>query len=500
MATYYISPHGSNSNNGLGPDPGHASNKPWLTIAKALGTVGMSSGDTAYVAPGVYRENLSPTLTNPTAETKIVGDYTNAQGFKDGSGNFIAGGVIRLSGYTTNDKTTPSATTLLALSGIDFLTFENFVLNPAPGANMVTTVGGSTNITFRNFVITPHLGAQQLFNITGIVDTALNWLFENGVICRTSANGISISLPTSTVADYDANVQFRNILVYGGNGGFVAVTASGANAFKGGGVDLWNITQIGGVSPCLATNSANVSTSIPCTIYNCFAYMQGGTFVEANTSGQILEDYNLIQATTARSNVSAGSNSVANTSHAYLFDSLASWLFGMQPRPMYAPTLDSPLLGFGNQASGPTTDILGRPRPSGPSPTWSNVLNAIGCFERGNTAVKETSTVRTGSNAIKILGPGVHDFDVPVDAVSTTLGVYTRFNSSYTGTKPQLKVLNGIESGVSDATDTATGSADTWEELSLNFTPTRSGVVTVRFQSNSTAAAGATFWDDFSVT
>jgi hypothetical protein len=47
MATYYVSNSGgSDSNNGLGPDASDATNKPWLTIGKALGASGISSGDT----------------------------------------------------------------------------------------------------------------------------------------------------------------------------------------------------------------------------------------------------------------------------------------------------------------------------------------------------------------------------------------------------------------------------------------------------------------------
>jgi hypothetical protein len=61
-----------------------------------------------------------------------------------------------------------------------------------------------------------------------------------------------------------------------------------------------------------------------------------------------------------------------------------------------------------------------------------------------------------------------------------------------------MKVLNGEEIGVSEATATMTAAVDTWEQLSLNFTPTAKGVVTVRFISRSAAGNGKAFFDDFS--
>ena len=50
MATYYVRTDGSDSNTGTGPGPGQA----WLTVGKAVSATGMSSGDTVYIAPGVY--------------------------------------------------------------------------------------------------------------------------------------------------------------------------------------------------------------------------------------------------------------------------------------------------------------------------------------------------------------------------------------------------------------------------------------------------------------
>jgi hypothetical protein len=63
-----------------------------------------------------------------------------------------------------------------------------------------------------------------------------------------------------------------------------------------------------------------------------------------------------------------------------------------------------------------------------------------------------------------------------------------------------MQVLNGTEAGMADATDTATGSSGAWEQLSLNFTPTSAGIVTIRLLSSDTNGGGKMFADDFEVT
>jgi hypothetical protein len=131
----------------------------------------------------------------------------------------------------------------------------------------------------------------------------------------------------------------------------------------------------------------------------------------------------------------------------------------------------------------------------------SGKLAAVGAYERHNVWTQETTTVRTGGSALVCVGPGAHDFDVAVDATSTTVSVYLRYDSTHgTTNKPQFLLVNGDECGVSDATATMTSAADTWEQLSHTFTPARTGIVTVRLVSRSAAGNGKAFADDFSVT
>ncbi len=121
-----------------------------------------------------------------------------------------------------------------------------------------------------------------------------------------------------------------------------------------------------------------------------------------------------------------------------------------------------------------------------------------GAVEARTRPAQETTTTRTGSNAVVLEGAGYHDFLVPVKAQSTTVTVYGRYDGNHTGSLPQLQVLN-IE-GVADQTDTMVAAANTWEALTATFTPTADSVARVRVISRDTSTTGKVFFDDLTVT
>ena len=631
MTTYYVRRSGSDA--AAGTSAGAA----WATIGKALGASGIASGDTVYIGAGIYREAVTVGFT-PTGTTSVIGDVDGA---KTGDA-----GEVRWTG-ATSDFAGATTGVPLNLNTKNFLAFSNIVFQASATSAAVSNLGGHDN-SFTDCAF--FLGAVIALTVT--VDVASNLTFDRCYFAglMTTGNAVTITLPTSTTADYDVNILFRNCVLWSWAVG-VNVTATGANSFKGGGVDVRSCTIFADTDG-LATASANVSTSIPCTIYDSIVVAAGGAALNANTSGQIVEDYNALSCATLRTNVTAGTHSNTIVRLIPMFHIGQERIWGGQPRPFGSPVRDSLAHGWGAQASGPSVDMLNRPRPAGtnrvlftgtatagaattltdsaatwgtnqlasavckltggtgsgqtkiikshtgtvltfygnwktnpstdstysiyfgtPSETftctsgstttavqssaswvtnmWAGFVlevtagtgsgqtttitsndgttltvptlatgldntsqcviykqtsvNAVnktaGCFERHDTAEKETGTTDAGSVGLVLTGYADHAIWIPVDASSTTISVKARYDATHAATnKPQAILDANGEIGVTTETKTMTAAADTWETLTFAAqTPSAKGWVQVRLISRADAATGKAFFDTVGV-
>lgn len=353
MATYYVRKTGSDA--AAGTSAGAA----WATFGKLLGAAGMASGDTAYVGAGVYREAVTVAMTSATVTTSIIGDVDGKQ-----TGD---AGEVRLAGQLL--PKTAAAGIALTLAGRDFLSFSNIVFVGAGGTSAIhgDTVN-SVNITFTDCAMfngDPNVGNGEPIRATFSADVACNWLIDRCIIVSLgSQSGILLTLTRSAVADYDVKFLVQNsVIVSSANG--VSISSTGASAFFGGGVDVLNCTIFSGGGNCIRANDANLSTTIPCTIYNSLCF--GG--VRAATTGQVLEDYNILYGP-LRINVAVGTHSVSDQSYETGVSFGQERIWGGQIRPFLSPTKDSTYLGFGSVGTGggntaPTVDALNRSRPSG---------------------------------------------------------------------------------------------------------------------------------------
>jgi hypothetical protein len=360
--------------------------------------------------------------------------------------------------------------------------------------------------------ISPVAGPAIIY--TGLADIASNWLIDRCLFAFGS-RAIGITLPIGATVDYDSNFVIQNSMIFLPSSNGVNIAASGSGTGFGGGVDIINCTFINNTT-AVTTSTASLSTTIPCTVYNCVITSPGNAPFAANTSGHIVSDYCYIWNTgQSNTNVTNGSNTKRGDSQSPLFEIGQALLYGRAPRPFMMPTIGSEILGFGTKSSPggntqPTVDVLNRPRPSGGgsattaatatgtatagaattmtdggaawtvnaftgykvtltggtgsgqqrlitsntstvltiSPVWGTnpdntstysiaqpgIDYAVGYLERHDNAAQETSTVRTGSNSLVIVGPGDHEFQVPVDAVATVISAYARYDSTHAAT------------------------------------------------------------------
>jgi hypothetical protein len=305
MPTLYVRKNGSDSNSYA-----QAQNTAtaWLTIGKALTSA--VSGDIVYIGAGVYRETINVAMTSAVAETKFIGDIDGSH-----AGDI---GEVRLTGYTTDDKSAAASIgATIDLAGRDFITFENIVF---VGTATTLTNGSvieagttviSTNIKFTDCTFIPGSDATKtMIYVAGTTGggspdngVSANWTFDRCRFLRLNNKCIHAVVPTSDNA-YSFGLTIQNCLFIGGGetdtstgNSCLKLASSGLLSQYGGDIKVLNCTAVGGGTFVRATG---INTSNPCIVLNCALIGCGNI---ANSTGEIVEDWNIIVASPAATNV-----------------------------------------------------------------------------------------------------------------------------------------------------------------------------------------------------
>lgn len=466
----------------------------WKTLAQLYSANGFASGDSAW-AIGTFREVVTVAMTSAVAETTLTADPSNSKGFKNSSGVAISPGIVIWTGYLTNDTTAPSGSSLLNLAGRDFLTVQGFWM--ISGARVVdgNSTAGSTNITLRYCVC-------QLSSTTSFIPIQMNttagqqmaFTLDSCVVIA-NANTACVSLTNagnSSGSDFDSLIVIKNSLLISG-GTAVQILASGSATAKATGGLMYNNQTVTGSSGCVVTGWPTTGTTFG--VYNNFILhlASGSSALSAGTSGMIIEDYNMLQSPSPRSNVAAGTHSQVTPTYAPMIELGQSFLAGMLPRFLFTPSNGSPLLGFGNQAGGPTVDFFNRMKAAGSA----SASYAVGFSERHDTGIAGGAANADAGNCLQLgPGPADHDFLIPVNAVATVISIKQK-TASYGGTNyPQITLLANGELGVTTQTVADSSAHTSYTTLTLaSFTPTKAGWVTLRLQNLTNDGVGIVYWD-----
>ena len=502
MTTYYISPSGSNSNNGLGPDASDSTNKPWLTLKYAMETAGkVAPGDIVRVGPGNYFDTVSinpiAAICSAGSPTQIVGDPTNEYGFKNGSGVRLSPALpwLLIRSSTELDATTANAGNSffeLQTNDPNGLQFKKLGFN-----GKGETFGGyvcfdvewdkTTDLLIEDCVFAGFGAVLRYF--AGTVPTAgRNHTFRRITLFGGSVILVQATVSAAATADADLAIVIENSLLIGNlfSSTFSLGTAGGN---KAGGILVRDNTIFPAASSWFATTASCISIGTPIRYRGNLII--GGQPVNAGTSGQIIDDgYNKFFGNASNTNVTPGTQTVFGPMPNVILPYLIT--FGLElPRTDWFGWTDAAHANQKFSASGSTTpDFRGRTaRPWGAGAS-------IGCWQ-AQDVVQDTSSAITGggTNSLKITGAGEVSLYIPVDATGFTVSVRTK-STSYGGTNyPQMVVVANPGVGVT-ADTTVTAAAATEETITTaTITPTSKGVMEVRLISRSTSTTSTTHFD-----
>jgi hypothetical protein len=311
MATYYVRNDGNNANSGTGSGTGQA----WQTLAYALGaSSGFASGDTLWIAPGVYRELVVLNIASPSAATYIKGDPTASQ-FAG-----VSPGIVRWTNYTTSDSASPSAGALCDLNNRSYMNFSGIFFEHGPSTGNAPSIimyTSTTSCRYQSFTDCVIYSASQKAFLSGTItssSSAINSRFDTTIDrCIHIASGqalINIQAVSPVVGtDIPVNIFVRSTFMWY-SGVFFNVSNGGNFGTHSGPYEcinctLWNSYWYA-LWPWTPVTSSNVRNNL---------FVNGN--VTHTTTGTIVENYNVFHSSTR--NVPAGANSIVGLSGMEMF-------------------------------------------------------------------------------------------------------------------------------------------------------------------------------------
>jgi hypothetical protein len=406
MANYYVRPDGSNSNAGTG----QATNQAWQTITYALTNMILTNGvNYLYVAPGVYRESPSVTITPSSTQTLVIQGDPSCSVFTG-----LNQDIVFITNFA-NDNTEPTLGNVFTCSK-PYVTLKNLQICGFG----YTQFSNANNITLENCVFaTSRIISNNPRGTVRLTTSSNNPLNATITKCNFYGDtGLFIEGQT-TGSTYNFNTVVSDCLFIVASGLLVDGLSYNTGT-AGNGVSLYNSVFIFsdlGFS-VRSTNTSNTSYAYNNVFYQTIS---GGaaTALTANVTGRLVEDYNRIASSVTRSNVATGTNSRAGLTG---LDLNATQITSSIATPFFSPYRNSPLIGAGTSSGAPVTDQYGF--------AWTSGTD-IGAFSR--TLLSSTSFYfPTERNASTItIAPGSTSQSIELYLGATGLTASTSGLSAY---------------------------------------------------------------------
>lgn len=355
MANYYVSTTG-NDTTGNGLSPATA----WRTIGKAIGpspAITLSgSGDTLYIAPGVYREQVSfaptPSSSSPFS---IVGDATGAI-------FGVSPGVVEMRGWT-DDFTAMSGATL-SIASSPYVTLQGMKILGGTFGNggALSVTGSSDHLTIQDCEFVGYVTSAAV-QIAILASGGGNVTIDRCDFIYGTNAGLNLR-PQLAASEYNISTTIRNCRFIGRGDGFNVSASGGSGTGLATGIAVQNCAAFW-CNNGFRIYTPQTSTMTSAVVVQGCEAVHCATGINANNTSQVAADYNMLHCSTNLTNVNAGTHSKSDFAPALDFGDYR--LTGTNPRPFGEPSPGSPVLAFVAGGSPPTVDMNNQTRPATPA-------------------------------------------------------------------------------------------------------------------------------------